>query len=1166
MSSPHRPGRARIAIGAAAGRLALALLTLTTALFGFLARADFYEIEPVVLPGDLAPGGGRFAIPGSARFGAAGELILTGVLDNGLSGIFRRGDTSEALIALEGQPVPGLNGATFTGFLGLDSNVRGQVAFIGQFSIETPEGRSSGEGIFVDSGEGPESYVLKEDAAPGIPGFSIYGFDNVVALNDRGALAFIALLIPTNSPGSCCSRAVFVDPGTRALPVAIGGAPAPDGEAYVLDGRGSPFLGIDGRDAAAFTVRRNSNALNSLFLASPTEARSVVVPGQLAPGSSGATYELVRGCAVGEAGDIAFFGALSEPSSGNSFFVDLDGHQAPRVLGGSPAPGSDGGRFAVVSDPSGPVTLRCALNQRSDLAFVAEIDGGSASRGLYVLRGDVTLPVALQGESAPDTDGAFASFGIPSSGINVHGDVLFESVLNGEMADRGLFLATRVMEIDVDVAPESDVNNLPASAQSLVAVALLGSERLDVSDVAARTLTFGPGRAEPVHTRGGHLRDANGDGYADLVSHFRVGDSSIGIGTSEACLHGATLLDRPFHGCDEVIRTSKAFYEVLSRWADPHVSADGSVVVGSVAFPDFVGTIYRWTLSPSGVTTEILPLDHAQLHGTNGDGSVIVGSTVGGAFRWTEGGGTQILGEPLSRALDVSSDGAVVVGHSDGEAFRWTEASGLHSLGALRGDSSSQATAVEGGDGGVVVGFSVGPPRPQGPPSLRAFRWTPAVGMRSLGALPGRTGPGRALGISSSGNVVVGQFDFEAFRWTGPHGVGLGFLPGHTTSMAFDVSSDGNRIVGYSLIDVLDPDAFLWTPDGRMRSLEVVLGVDEGLDLAGVDLLAASSISDDGQVIAGWGRRGASHVTWIADLREIPAPDAYQCYGLETSRDSPKFEEREVSLSDQFRETVQVVRKGRRLCAPVHVDGAEVSDPEAHLLCYALNDRHDRSPRQERDSIDVRVSNEFGDDQRLTVKRPRRLCVPSTKEHAESGAAPGDPWELELDHFLCYGVRARSRDFDPIEVSLADQFQTSERLLKKPRSLCTPVAKNSGGILDPATHLTCYELKPLDGEPRLGSLKQDVLLSDQFDADQRFTVKRPKTVCVPSLKELVDDGPAACSPIEAGEFGLCRAIIGWGIDPRTGLCAGISGCGCDERCEGRIFPDEMTCQRECGGG
>ena len=140
----------------------------------------------------------------------------------------------------------------------------------------------------------------------------------------------------------------------------------------------------------------------------------------------------------------------------------------------------------------------------------------------------------------------------------------------------------------------------------------------------------------------------------------------------------------------------------------------------------------------------------------------------------------------------------------------------------------------------------------------------------------------------------------------------------------------------------------------------------------------------------------------------------------------PGSKRAQVSLSDQFADTVQIVKRGKRLCAPVQLDGAEVSDPEAHLLCYDLARRRDHGDHRGSEPIEVRVDNQFGDDQQLTVtrpERPKRLCVPSTVERVESGAAPGDPWELELDHFLCYAVRAGSRDFDPIEVSLADPFR-----------------------------------------------------------------------------------------------------------------------------------------------
>jgi probable HAF family extracellular repeat protein len=147
--------------------------------------------------------------------------------------------------------------------------------------------------------------------------------------------------------------------------------------------------------------------------------------------------------------------------------------------------------------------------------------------------------------------------------------------------------------------------------------------------------------------------------------------------------------------------------------------------------------------------------------------------------------------------------------------------------------------------------------------------------MHDLGTLPDRTGSGKALGISSDGDVIVGQFDFEAFRWTAAGGmVGISSPPRlRATSVANDVSSDGNRIVGWVWTDDGNKEAFLWTPEDGMRPLELILGVDEGLDLAGVELLDATSISDDGRVIAGSGRRDGLHVTWIADLGEVSRPD-----------------------------------------------------------------------------------------------------------------------------------------------------------------------------------------------------------------------------------------------------------------------------------------------------
>ncbi len=106
--------------------------------------------------------------------------------------------------------------------------------------------------------------------------------------------------------------------------------------------------------------------------------------------------------------------------------------------------------------------------------------------------------------------------------------------------------------VDADIKPGSDPNSINPSLEGDVPVALLGSEHFDVADVDPATLAFGPDGASFDHSQGPHVEDVNGDGYADLVAHYRIEETGIAFGDTEACVTGALLGGRILVGCDAV--------------------------------------------------------------------------------------------------------------------------------------------------------------------------------------------------------------------------------------------------------------------------------------------------------------------------------------------------------------------------------------------------------------------------------------------------------------------------------------------------------------------------------------------------------------------------------------------------------------------------------------
>lgn len=310
------------------------------------------------------------------------------------------------------------------------------------------------------------------------------------------------------------------------------------------------------------------------------------------------------------------------------------------------------------------------------------------------------------------------------------------------------------------------------------------------------------------------------------------------------------------------------------------ISGDGSTIVGRSDSTSGSEAFY-WRES-----TGLVSLGRGAAIGASYDGSVIVGEaytdTGDQYFRWTDATGRVFLG-PTAGGYegDVSGDGSVVVysertsTYPHYEAVAWTEGTGIVKLGTLPGGDSSRAEAVSG-DGSVVVGISTSAF------GLEAFHWTQAEGMLGLGDL--QTNPefiiSEGMGVSSDGTYIVGgaradSSASEPFRWdsvTGmqslcPEGIG-GFRT------AGDVSADGAIVVGPPRRASGGARAFIWDEISGCRLLKDVLENDFGLDLGDWTLVAATAISDDGQVVAGYGNNpSGSSEAWMAVI-PVPEPAA----------------------------------------------------------------------------------------------------------------------------------------------------------------------------------------------------------------------------------------------------------------------------------------------------
>ncbi len=255
------------------------------------------------------------------------------------------------------------------------------------------------------------------------------------------------------------------------------------------------------------------------------------------------------------------------------------------------------------------------------------------------------------------------------------------------------------------------------------------------------------------------------------------------------------------------------------------------------------------------------------LNSISSDGNIIAGApaTGGGTYRYTEADGHQLLNDTSGSFFStMSRDGYFFSSETMNSANKrvasilqypggsWQQLPVPQvALPAVAAPSDAVTTAYGVAEYGRAVagGVSVDTngPLPGETSRLRPFIWTPENGSREL-PVPVGTRNAKPNNISADGSTLLGWYDFNNSGTTrfGARWVNGEFIPFTTPAMyvgeANASTPNGSVIIGRNAGPKLE--AWYWTQEKGVQ----LLG-----RLGAINVSSANSISDDGQVISGFG-------------------------------------------------------------------------------------------------------------------------------------------------------------------------------------------------------------------------------------------------------------------------------------------------------------------------
>ena len=366
------------------------LLIAATTIDALLEPPPVKPVPPplrlVAAAGAPAPGGGSYSRFGlemktiTAPVNAQGDVAFFAKLMRGTAeeGLFLSHDGRAAVIASIGGAVPG--GGTIAGFTERPTpalNASGKVAF-----TVTVEGGRASDAVLTWSAGKLTTVAQSGARAPGVSGTVFFDFAPP-ALNDVGDVAFLATL----RRGRDTLDGIYLAARGQLTKVVAAGDPAPGGGSFAA--LAAPVLNAGGTIAFAAVVEGGPNQGGIFVTGGNNALRQVVGAGNAAPGG-GVFTRISEHVGIEDSGRVAFGAFLGQGGPRAGVFTIADGTITPVALLGAAAPG--GGKFAAFGDAP-------SLAPDGRLAFIAAIDGGSGTTGVYAGGPDGVVRVAGPGDA-----------------------------------------------------------------------------------------------------------------------------------------------------------------------------------------------------------------------------------------------------------------------------------------------------------------------------------------------------------------------------------------------------------------------------------------------------------------------------------------------------------------------------------------------------------------------------------------------------------------------------------------------------------------------------------------------------------------------------------------------------------------------------------------------